>query len=216
LAKRLLLTRARPQAEAFASDVRNQTGLTPFIAPMQEMRDLPVEIDLAGITALAFTSKNGVEAFARKSPLRLPAYCVGKATATRAQALGFEARSTLGNVESLKEILPDSGVLHLHGRHVAGLLGVPHLAIYEQVALPLSQEATARLSAGEIAAVALFSPRSSRLLMDIWQPDWPKEPVFYALSEAVAAPLRALGQPRICDTPDAASMLRLLSADYPA
>ena len=216
MARRLLLTRARPQAEAFAKDVRSQTSLTPYIAPMQEMRDLPVEIDLTGITALAFTSKNGVEAFARKSPARLPAYCVGEATAMRARALGFEAKSAAGNVDSLKEILPEKGVLHLHGQHVARPLHVPHLAIYEQVALPLDSAAIARLAAGEINAVALFSPRSSRLFADAWRSSWPETPALYALSEAVAAPLRPLGVPRICETPSAAAMLRLLSADYPA
>lgn len=216
LNKRLLLTRARPQAEAFAIDVRAQTGLEPVIAPMQEMRDLPAEIDLSGITALAFTSKNGVEAFARKSDIRLPAYCVGEATAACAQALGFEAKSAAGNVSSLREILPESSVLHLHGQHVAGTLGVQHIAIYNQVALPLADNVSADLEAGKISAVALFSPRSARLFADIWQENWASLPALYALSEAVAAPLRAITEPHICRSPSANAMLRLLSADYPA
>jgi len=215
LVKRLLLTRARPQAEAFATDVRRLTSLVPTIAPMQEMRDLPVEIDLSGITALAFTSKNGVEAFARKSAIRLPAYCVGKATASRAQALGFEAVAAQGNVESLAGILPESRVLHVHGLHVTGFIGPLHLAIYEQVALPLSSDAKTLLAAGEIDAVALFSPRSTRLFLEAWQAAWSKKPEIYTLSEAVAAPLQGFGQPRICESPSAAAMLRLLSADFP-
>ena len=214
--KRLLLTRARPQAEAFATNVRRQTGLDPVIAPMQEMQDLPVKIDLSGITALAFTSKNGVEAFARKSTIRLPSYCVGEATAARARALGFEAVAAAGNVESLRLALPKIGVLHLHGLHVAGTLGVKHMAIYDQVALPLESGARAQLSAGEISAVALFSPRSAQLFAAAWQENWASPPHFYALSAAVAAPLRQLGEPSICELPSASAMLRLLSADYPA
>jgi len=212
---RLLLTRARPQAEAFAADIRADAALLPLISPMQEIRDLPVEIDLSGVTALAFTSKNGVAAFARKNPARLPAYCVGDATAELARSLGFAAITAAGNAAALQKILPKSGVLHLHGRHVTRALGAAHLAIYDQVALPLSADATARLAAGDIAAVALFSPRSARLFVESWQDSWKRVPALYALSAAVAAPLLPLGHPRVCATPDAKSMLRLLFADYP-
>lgn len=213
---RLLLTRARPQAEAFAADVRATTCLIPHIAPMQEMHDLPVQIDLSGVTALAFTSKNGVAAFARMSPVRLPAFCVGAATAAYAQALGFEAQAAAGNIESLRAILPETGVLHLHGRHVAGALGVPDLAIYEQVALPLDTETQALLSAGKIDTVALFSPRAARLFAAAFPKAAAKVPLFYALSDAVAAPVAHLGPCQICPVPRADAMIALLSADYPA
>ena len=213
---RVLLTRARAQAEAFAVALRAETALEPVFSPMLEMQDLAVKLDLSGISALAFTSQNGVEAFARQSPIRLPAYCVGEATAARARALGFEAMAAAGNAESLRDILPESGVLHLHGRHVIGALGVKALAIYDQRALPLSKPAIAMLKAGELDAIALFSPRSSKLLVQSWQANWPKIPQLYALSEAVAAPLAPLGVAKICAAPRAESMLRLLSADYPA
>ena len=213
---RLLLTRARPQAEAFAAEVRAQTGLTVLIAPMLEMRDLPVKVDLSGVSALAFTSKNGVAAFVRRSSARLPAYCVGQATADYASALGFDTRTADGSVESLRALLPKTGVLHLHGQHVAGALGVPHIAIYEQVALPLAAEALALLANGEVEAAALFSPRSARLLAEYLPENPPKLPVFYALSPAVADPLSLFGAPRICPEPSAKAMIRLLSADYPA
>lgn len=213
---RLLLTRARPQAEAFAQVIRNETGLTPIISPMQEMRDLPAEINLSDVTSLAFTSKNGVEAFTRNFSARLPAYCVGQATAERARALGFEATAAAGNVESLREILPKSGVLHLHGRHLTGALGIRHVAIYDQVALALENDAENMLRSGEIEAIALFSPRSARLFAAVWQPNWPQLRHIYALSAAVATPVRAIGQPKICAAPSAEAMLRLISADYPA
>ena len=60
----------------------------------------------------------------------------------------------------------------MRGRHAAGDLtgrlaaaGVPARAaeLYDQVARPLSSEAAALLAAGQVAAVALFSPRSARL-----------------------------------------------------
>ena len=216
MANRLLLTRALAQAEAFAIDMRAATSLEPVISPMQKMVDLPVEVDLTGISSLAFTSKNGVEAFARKSHVRLPAYCVGEATAQCARNLGFEALAASGNVESLSAKLPQSGVLHLHGVHVTSGLGTKSQAIYEQESLPLEPSTQALLSTGKIAAIALFSPRSSKLLAKAWQPNWPVPARLYALSEAVALPLLPLGTPLVCPTPSAASMLRLLSADFPA
>jgi len=211
---RLLLTRARAQAEAFAKRVRAETSLDPVISPMQEMRDLEVDINLSGISALAFTSKNGVEAFARMSDTRLPAYCVGEATAACARALGFEAKAAAGTAEALKTILPRTGVLHLHGQHVRQRLGTQHMAIYDQVALPLSAEG--QLAAGGIDAVALFSPRSAQLLADSLPKNTTPKPVLYVLSAVVAAACPAGFTVHICASPSADTMLRLLSADFPA
>lgn len=213
---RLLLTRAHAQAAAFAAEVRADTSLAPIIAPMQEMRDLAVKIDLSGIRALAFTSKNGVAAFARMSSVRLPAFCVGEATAALARAQGFEAQAATGDAESLIKILPLSGVLHVHGRHVARPLGVKSLAIYDQVALPLNPKAKAQLVGDQFEAVAVFSPRSARILSDVLPEKPLANTVFYALSPAVASALPHGQNTRICATPSAESMLRLLSADFPA
>ncbi len=213
---RLLLTRARPQAEAFAKKVRAQTCLEPVVSPMQEMQALTAEIDLSGISALAFTSKNGVEAFARMCSTRLPAYCVGAATAARAQALGFAATAAAGDAKSLHAILPQTGVLHLHGRHVRQVLAARHMAIYDQVAQPLSAEALALLERGNIATVALFSPRSAQLFFEALPKTPPAKPVLYVLSPAVAASLPKGLDVRICPEASAAAMLGLLSADFPA
>jgi len=213
---RLLITRARAQAEDFAAEVRAKTGLTPVISPMQDMRDLTVNIDLSGISALAFTSKNGVEAFARMSETRLPAYCVGKATAVQARALGFAAKAAAGTAEDLAEILPKNGVLHLHGQHVRRVLSGNHLAIYDQAALPLSEEAKALLATNRLDAVTLFSPRSAALFAEHLPKNPPPKLVVYTFSAAVAAALPAGLSLRIAPKPSAKALLGLLSADFPA
>jgi len=179
---------------------------------MQEIRALHVKPDLSGVTALAFTSKNGVETFAKISDTRFPAYCVGEATATCARALGFQATSATGTADDLAKILPESGVLHLHGQHVRRVLSPNHLAIYNQVALPLSQEAQTMLATNAIAAIALFSPRSAALFAACL-PQTP--PAIYTLSEAVAAALPTGLSPRIAPQPSAQALLGLLSADFP-
>lgn len=213
---RLLITRAHAQAIGFAAKVRAHTCLEPIISPMQDMHDLAVKIDLSGSTALAFTSKNGVEAYARMSAAQLPAYCVGAATAARAQALGFAIKAVADNATALRDILPESGVLHVHGRHVRHKLGARQLALYDQVALPLSAEALTRLRTNTLDAVALFSPRSASLFAQNLPETTPPKLVLYTLSEAVAAALPAGLNIRICPAPRAAAMLRLLSADFPA
>ncbi len=213
---RLLLTRPRAQAEGFAARVRAETGLTPIISPMQEIRALEVRPDLTGITALAFTSKNGVESFARLTDTRLPTYCVGAATAERARALGFEAMAAAGTADDLATLLPESGVLHLHGRHVRRVLSPHHLAIYDQVALPLSAEAADLLSDNALDAVALFSPRSAALFAKVLPQNPTTKPVLYTLSAAVAAALPAGFAPRIAPAPSANALLGQLCADFPA
>jgi uroporphyrinogen-III synthase len=183
---------------------------------MQKMRDLPVKLSLTGISALAFTSKNGVEAFARLTNTRLPAYCVGEATHACARALGFEAKAAAGTAENLAQILPQTGVLHLHGQHVRQVLSQNHLAIYSQDALPLSDEAQALLSENALDAAALFSPRSAALFAEYLTEIPLPRLVIYALSEAVAAALPNRLNTRICPVPSAKAMLGLLSADFPA
>lgn len=213
---RLLLTRPRAQSEAFAAEVKAKTALIPLLSPMQDMQDLTAEIDLTGIEALAFTSQNGVRAFARMSSCRLPAYCVGSATAAVAKALGFRVHVAPGSAEALAATLPETGVLHLHGQEVRRVVGQRHLAIYRQVAKPLSATAKAGLAAGDIEAAAVFSPRSALLLAKELALIPAPLPVFYALSAAVAQALPKTAEVKTCPAPAAAAMLRLLSADFPA
>ncbi len=217
MAKTLLLTRARLQAHEFSMLVEQKTKFQCHIAPMQEMRDLPVELSFDGVDGLVFTSKNGVESFARRWDVRnIPAYCVGPATAAKAEDAGMRAFSASGNSEALAGLINRAKLknpLHIHGLHMAGdmEIGGSDLAIYEQVALPLDQMTVDMLAIGEIDAIALFSPRSAQLLADVWQAGWP-ETVFFCISEATGKPVEKLGQTMISGEPSADSMLaRLLN-----
>ena len=86
---RIWITRAEPGASRTAEKLR-ALGHEPVVAPLLQARPLPGEIGLTGVGALAFTSANGVNAFAERSPERsLPVFAVGDATAAAAHKAGF-------------------------------------------------------------------------------------------------------------------------------
>src|SRR5262245_38438369 len=88
--QRIWITRAQPGADVTAERVR-ALGHEAVVAPLLAVRMIPdVSIDLRGVAALAFTSANGVRAFADASGERgLKVFAVGAATASAARAAGF-------------------------------------------------------------------------------------------------------------------------------
>jgi len=103
--QRIWITRAQPGADATAERVR-ALGHEAIVAPLLAVRVIPdVHIDLRGVAALAFTSANGVRAFADASGERgLKVFAVGAATAQAARAFGFKSvLSADGDVEALAE-----------------------------------------------------------------------------------------------------------------
>jgi uroporphyrinogen-III synthase len=92
-APRVWITRAEPGASATARRVE-AAGLVPLVTPLLETADLadasPALDALPPSAVLAFTSANGVRAFARLTPRRvLKVWCVGAATAGAARQAGF-------------------------------------------------------------------------------------------------------------------------------
>ena len=127
--------------------------------------------------ALAFTSANGVRAFAATWAGReWPVFAVGEATAQAARAQGFtRVMSADGDVAALAALIADARpagvVLHagareraddLEGR-LAGLgCAVVTLALYKTIGVErLPAEACEALRAGRLEAVLLHSPRAA-------------------------------------------------------
>jgi len=119
------ITRTRPGAAQTAKRVK-ALGLIPIVAPLLEITATahssaapkPDE-------ALAFTSANGVRAFGSLSDKRdFMIYCVGRATAEQARAMGFKAvKSADGAVDDLVALLREDAIstlVHYSGVHVAG------------------------------------------------------------------------------------------------
>lgn len=207
-ARRIWVTRASPGAEATAARLAAR-GLEPLIDPLLEVRDLSPEVDLDGVAALAFTSVNGVAAFARLHADRHQlVFAVGDRTARAAREAGFTAvASADGDVEALASLILreaarlDGAVLHpsalepagdLVSRLAAGGVGARRLAVYEAVDRDPSAATLAELD--DLEAVLLHSPRAARGLAR-WLAERPAPSLrALCLSPAVARPLEALAQ----------------------
>jgi uroporphyrinogen-III synthase len=216
------ITRARPGAEATAARV-SALGFTAVVDPLLAIERLDVSIDLSDAAALAFTSVNGVEAFARLSGERsLPVFAVGRATARAALAEGFASvASADGDVEALARLIASAAsgpVLWAGAREPAGdlvaLLGsrgvmARGVAVYRAVEQRPSAETLARPD----LTVLLHSPRAARVLAGVLAgvPGGRAAPLrALCLSEAVAAPLRDLAFVSIAARPEESALLDLL------
>jgi len=204
------ITRAEPGATATAERVAAM-GHRPVDAPLLRIEPLPeVAIDLGGVAALAFTSANGVRAFAALEPRRdLRVFAVGAGTTAAAKAAGFRAvLSAEGDVGALagriaaRKAELRGAVLHPAAAEPAGDLvrtltaeGVEarSLPLYDSVVVA---PPAATLDALETIDVALLhSPKAARALATLLGGrDLPGLRLL-CLSAAVARPLaRAKGR----------------------
>jgi len=230
-ARRIWVTRASPGAAATAVRLEAM-GLTPLVDPLLVVRDLEARIALAGVAALAFTSVNGVAAFARACPDRgRRVFAVGDRTAAAARAAGFvQVASAEGDVTALTALILgeaatlDGAVLHPGALEPAGDLLSPlaaaglsarRVALYETVARDPAPATLAGL--GDLAAVLLHSPRAARVLADLLAKYPAPRLGALCLSPAVAAPLQvleragSLGPVTFASRPTETAMLALLT-----
>ena len=211
--RRVWVTRAEPGASRTAARLE-ALGFEPVVAPLLAVRPLAPLIDLTGIAALAFTSRNGVEAFAALTSDRdRPVFTVGDATAEAARATGFtDVRSASGDARALARLIaeaefrgailvpaavePAADLPALLAGHAEGRA----VAVYEAV------ETGVPAPAG-FDAVLVHSPRAARALaMHAWALD---DRVAVAISPAAAEPLEDLGlrEIRIAAAPTDAALI---------
>jgi uroporphyrinogen-III synthase len=185
-------------------------GFEAIVAPVLQLRDLPGRIDLAGVGALAFTSANGVRAFAAASPDRgLPVFAVGDASATAARAAGFsELRSAGGDVGALSSLIavarPKGAVLHPGAAEQAGEFApegveVRAVALYETVAAPVTPADLGPID--ELAGVLIHSPKAARRVAEILATSDVRRLQAWCISPAAAAPLRSLALAGVTTAP---------------
>ena len=224
--RRVWITRAQPGAARTAARL-TALGFEPVVAPLLTIRPLPDALDaapdFASVAALAFTSPNGVEAFAALTPdLRdRPVFAVGDATAEAARDAGFiDARSAAGDIHALAALIADSpihGLILAPGaREPAGDLPalLPEHAV-RRLPVYAAEETDAPVPA-DFDAVLLHSPRAARALAaalaTVLTPDAAANRLAVCISAAAAAPLNALSfaEIRTAEAPDENSVLTAL------
>lgn len=198
------ITRAEPGATLTADRVAAM-GHRPLVAPLLRIENLPgVEVDLTGVSALAFTSGNGVRAFAALNPRRdIRVFAVGAGTTAAAKAAGFKAiLSAEGDVNALAGRIAArraelrGTVLHagaaepagdLVGTLVAEGLEARGLALYDSVVVSPPAELLGRL--GTIDVALLHSPKAARTLARALRGKQAENLRLLCLSAAVARPV---------------------------
>ena len=202
--QRIWITRAQPGADVTAERVR-ALGHDAVVAPLLQVSVLPdVAVDLHGVAALAFTSANGVRAFADASGERsLKVFAVGAATAQAARKVGFKSvLSADGDVEALAEGIAArrgelrGAVLHPGAAEPAGdLAGSLEKHGVEARRLILYETAPVELGAAEAEALArsdavlLHSPRAAQVLAQLLKTHPAPDLRALGLSKAVVKPL---------------------------
>ncbi len=215
---KIWITRAQPGAEATAARVR-ALGHTPFVAPLLAVRMVEdPQIDLEGVKALAFTSANGLRAFAQACADRsLQVFAVGAATAQAAREVGFRrVLSADGDVAALAEGIAarrneiGGAVLHPGAAELAGDLAgalaragveVRALTLYDTAPAVLEPDQVARL--GEVDVALVHSAKGAQALAAVLAVHPQPRLKVLGLSKAVLAPL--------ADTP----LAGLTSAPFP-
>jgi uroporphyrinogen-III synthase len=227
---RVWVTRAEPEAQATAGRLRG-LGHDPFVAPVLDIRPLNPHVSLAGVAAVAFTSRSGVRHCPMPEAMTgLQAFAVGDATARAARRAGFaDVRSAGKDGPALAGLLagaldPAAGAVlvvraqeaafDLEGALQAKGFETRTAMVYAAAPLLPAGEVTAALGAEPpLAAVLVHSPRAARQVARILD----RNPAAgglaaYAISPNAAAPLRALRLKSLdaAAFPNEAALLKLL------
>lgn len=208
MSERVLVTRSEPGASETAERLA-RLGYRPIVEPLFMLETIPAA--LPGFDALAFTSANGVRAFAELNGRREPAvFCVGGRTAEAARDAGFsDVTSADGDVAALvplvlRKLDPGARLLHSGNEESRGDLAgklkaegrkAEFVATFRAIpAGSLSPALAAHLS-GKPAfeAVLIHSPRAAASLADFAKaaPDRQRL-IVAAISAAAASPLNSL------------------------
>ena len=189
-----------------------------MVAPLLTIQSIPQAApDLTGFAGLAFTSANGVAAFAGLTPDRSrPVFTVGEATAEAARAAGFaQVRSAGGDLDRLAAMLmvqgPAIGPLLVPGAlEPAGNLPALLRGWIESRALAVyAAVETGAVAPAAFDAVLIHSARAARALAALGP--FAGQPAV-ALSAAAAQPLddRSGLQIRLASTPDETALIEAL------
>lgn len=204
----VLVTRPSPDGERTVEALR-QAGVDARHTPLMQIRFEEAPLPEGPFGALAFTSANGVRAWAQlRDRPNLPAFCVGPASAEAAAGAGINVIATgAPDVAALAELIlstvDQEPILHVRGQDQAGDLVkllrdggkvAEAIALYKAETVTKLPSQMAQTITASPATIALFSPRTARLFLTLFERSdiAPSHPLTAAcLSEAVAAELVA-------------------------
>lgn len=219
---RVWITRAEPGAARTADRLREQ-GVEPLIRPLLAVEFLPADLpDIDGFAALAFTSRNGVAAFAALSSRRdRPVFAVGDATARAAREIGFtEVESADGDLIALARLVASrasgpilapvaetpAGDLGQAVRAAGGAASIQSVAVYRTASTDAS-------APDAFDAVLVHSPRAAQVLAQAGRTPALARAAIVCISPAAAAPLRDIGlAPAVASAPREDALLASLQA----
>ncbi|WP_341915650.1 uroporphyrinogen-III synthase [Ferrovibrio terrae] len=230
----LLLT--RPEAESLAlRQTLEARGHRVDVAPMLAIRqNHAVDLPLDGVTAVLFTSANGVRAFCDATPRRdFTVYAVGPASALAASAAGFtRVEAAGGDVDLLARLVRArhqqgaGALLHAAGSARAGDLqamlqadgyDVRRCVLYDaETAIALPDAVAARFGAGGYDGALFFSPRTAATFVTLVQAAGitagATSATAYCLSANVAREARSLPwrAVTVAENPSEAALLALI------
>lgn len=216
------MTRTEPGASRTAARLAAR-GFEPLIAPVLAIRPiLQPAPDLTGITALAFTSPNGVAVFADLSADRsLPVFAVGDATAERARQAGFATvASASGALSDLAWLISGEAtgrILVPGARQPAGDLDALLNGAVETVILPIYEATETKATPpADFDAVLVHSPRAAQAVAGVLGRTGGAGRLAVAISAAAAAPLAAAGFAEIRTAGEPTDAAVLLALGNPA
>jgi uroporphyrinogen-III synthase len=230
---RVLVLRAREDAARTAGKLR-EMGYEPVLSPVLEIVATGAALPDDRYDAVLASSAKGIECLGEEGGrlTTLPFHAVGAKTAAAAKARGFRPDIIAGNAKAILPLLlaryPNAAdFLYLAGRDrqpmlEAGLRAAGHeisaVDVYDaRAAERLTDDARAAIGAGDIALALHYSRRSVEIFLTLVDAAGltPKltEMAHVALSEDVAAPLRALGlAPAVAAKPNEANLLACAAA----
>jgi uroporphyrinogen-III synthase len=226
---RVLVLRAREDAARTAGKLR-ETGYEPVLSPVLEIVATGAPLPEGRYDAVLASSAKGIECLGADDAAvltALPFHAVGAKTAAAAQARGFRPDIIAGNAEAILPLLlarysSPAHFLYLAGRDrqpmlEAGLRAAGHeisaVNVYEaRAAERLTDETREAIASGDIAIALHYSRRSVEIFLTLVDAAGlaPKlsRMAHVALSDDVAAPLRALGlAPAVAAKPNEAHLL---------
>ncbi|MEM9716216.1 MAG: uroporphyrinogen-III synthase [Pseudomonadota bacterium] len=197
---RVILTRPKAQAMAFADMLLGATDHEVFICPLMEIVTQEYNVP-DGADVLIFTSANAVRP--RQSGEPTCAICVGDATADAAVTAGYEAVSVNGTAQDLSRYilsqndLCSAALFHPHGAHVTGGLhealrdarvNLTTQTVYHQQPRDWN-DSDKQLIQDADCIFPIFSPNSGGLLAAALLDMSSSRARFVAISSAAAAPI---------------------------